>query len=113
MTQPHVKPAATLEISGGPASALEGVSVQPILVTEQEVTFGTAAALGVQPKTSRWWIRAIRVSVESGRRRWLDTVLMPRLARVRSALTQPGPHYPRREPAYFEAARMSREMERL
>ena len=113
MTQPHVKPAAALEILEGLEPALEGVPVRPILVTEQEVTFGTAAALGVKPKTGRWRIRAIRVSVESGRRRWLDTALMPRLGRVLSALTQPGPHHSRREPAYFEAARMSREMERL
>lgn len=113
MTQPHVMPAAVLQTSGEAEPAPEEVSVPPILVTEQEVAFGTATALGLQPRTSRWWIRATQVFVESGRRRWLDAALMPRLGRVLSALTQPSPHHPRREPAYLEAARMSREMERL
>jgi hypothetical protein len=113
MTEQHVMPAAALQTSAETEPAPDEVSVPPVLVTEQEVAFGTAAALGLQPRTSRWSFRAIRVFVESGRRRWLDTALMPRLGRVLSALTQPSPHHPRREPAYFEAARMSREMERL
>jgi hypothetical protein len=35
------------------------------------------------------------------------------LGRILTALTQPRPPYPRRELAYFEAARMSRAMDRL
>ena len=35
------------------------------------------------------------------------------LGRILTALTQPRPLYPRRELAYFEAARMSRAMDRL
>jgi hypothetical protein len=35
------------------------------------------------------------------------------LDRILTALTQPRPLYRRREPAYFEAARMSRAMDRL
>jgi hypothetical protein len=35
------------------------------------------------------------------------------LRRILIALTQPQPFYPHRELAYFEAARMSRAMDRL
>ena len=67
----------------------------PVLVTEN--AFSTAAP----------------VPVGSGLRRWLDTALMGGLGRIRTALTQPRPSQPHRELAYFEAARMSREMDRL
>jgi hypothetical protein len=69
----------------------------PVLITENQVAFSTAAA----------------APVASTRRRWLDTTLMGGLVRILTALTQPRPHYPRRELAYFEAARMSRAMDRL
>jgi hypothetical protein len=69
----------------------------PVLVTENQVAFGTAAA----------------APVGSARRRWLDTTLMGGLRRILTALTQPRPVHPRREVAYFEAARMSRAMDRL
>jgi hypothetical protein len=67
----------------------------PVLVTEN--AFSTAAP----------------VPVGSGLRRWLDTTLMGGLGRILTALTQPRPSQPHRELAYFEAARMSREMDRL
>ena len=67
----------------------------PVLVTEN--AFSTAAP----------------VPVGSGLRRWLDTDLMGGLGRILTALTQPRPSQPHRELAYFEAARMSREMDRL
>jgi hypothetical protein len=38
---------------------------------------------------------------------------MARLGRILTELTQPRPSCPRREPSYFEAARMSRAMDRL
>ena len=69
----------------------------PVLVTENQVVFSTAAA----------------APVGSTRRRWLDTILMGGLGRILIALTQPRPHHPRRQLAYFEAARMSRAMDRL
>jgi hypothetical protein len=43
----------------------------------------------------------------------LYTTLMAGLGRILTALAQPRPLYPRRVPAYFEAARMSRAMDRL
>jgi hypothetical protein len=69
----------------------------PVLITEHQVAFSTAAA----------------APVGSTRRRRLDTILMGGLGRVLTALTRPRPLYPRRELAYFEAGRMSRAMDRL
>lgn len=69
----------------------------PVLITENQVAFSTAAA---RP-------------LASTRRRWLSTALMGGLGRILIALTQSRPHKPRRQLAYFEAARMSRAMDRL
>ena len=87
----HVTPAplATSEAARG--------KHPPVLVTESQVAFSTAAAAAV-PTT---------------RRRWLNTTPVGGLGRILTALTQPRVRYPRRELAYFEAARMSRAMDRL
>ena len=69
----------------------------PVLITENQVAFSTAAAR----------------RIVSTRRRRLDTALTGRLSRILTALTRPRPHHPRRQLAYFEVARMSRAMERL
>lgn len=69
----------------------------PVLITENEVAFCTAAA----------------APVGSIRRRRLDTTLLGGLRRILTALTQPRQHHPRRQLGYFEAARMSRAMDRL
>jgi hypothetical protein len=69
----------------------------PVLVTENQLAFSTAAAAAV-PTT---------------RRRWLDTTPLGGLGRILTALTQSPARYPRRELAYLEAARMSRAMDRL
>jgi hypothetical protein len=68
----------------------------PVVVTENQVAFSTAAA-----------------AVPTTRRRWLDTTPMGGLARILTALTQSRLRYPRREHAYLKAARMSRAMDRL
>jgi hypothetical protein len=88
---------ATPDTESGPPTAASPRTRAPVLVTENQVAFGTAAAARV-PTT---------------RRRWPDTTLMAGLGRLLTALTQPRPHYPRREPAYLEAGRMARAMERL
>jgi hypothetical protein len=69
----------------------------PVLITEREVSFSTVAA----------------ASARSAGRPWLGITLIARLDRMLTALTQPRPHCARREPVYFETARMSRAMERL
>jgi hypothetical protein len=68
----------------------------PALITEQHVALSTAAA-------------AAAVAT----RRWPHHALISRLGRILTELTQPRPSCPRREPSYFEAARMSRAMDRL
>ncbi len=83
--------------AGPPTAASARRAHPPVLITEQQIAFSTAAA----------------VSVGSGRRGRLHTASLARISRILSALEQPGPHYPRREPTYFEVARMSREMDRL
>jgi hypothetical protein len=84
-------------VSVPPRAAARRRTPTPVLIAEHEVAFSTAAAA---PSTAT-------------RRRWLDTTLLADLGRVLTALTVPQPPYPRREPNYFEAARMSRAMDRL
>jgi hypothetical protein len=96
----HLTPAplATSDTESGPPTAAATLRKHaPVLVTENQVAFSTAAA----------------APVGSTRRRWLATTLMGGLGRILTAPTQPRPVYPRRELAYFEAARMSRAMDRL
>jgi hypothetical protein len=96
----HVTPAplATSDTESGPLTAACTLRKHaPVLITENQIAFSTAAAAPVG-STRRWW---------------LDTTLMGGLGRIFTALTQPRPHHPRRDLAYFEAARMSRAMGRL
>jgi len=82
---------------GPPTAASTPRKHAPVPVTENQVALDTAAA----------------TPVGSPRRRWLDITRMGGLGRILTAMTQPRPRYPRRELAYFEAARMSRAMDRL
>jgi hypothetical protein len=79
-----------------PAPEKSMTSPASVLVTEQEVLFGTKAAAAVAPKVSahRGWIDAIRAAVGS------------------LHLPPPRQSYPR-DPGYLERARMAREMDRL
>jgi hypothetical protein len=79
-----------------------GVSA-PILITEQEVAFGTAAAVMLQPaKTRRWAV--------------VTAVVLVALHRMAVRLTPqeraPRRYHPRRHD-FLEDARMAREMDRL
>jgi hypothetical protein len=92
---PHVTPAhlAPSDTESGPSAAACTLRKHaPVLITENQVAFSTAAA----------------TPVSSTRRRWLG-----RFGRILTALTRPRPLYPHRELAYFEAGRMSRAMDRL
>jgi hypothetical protein len=71
----------------------------PVLISEQEVVFITAAATLVPPASSH--------------RHWPGTTLIAAIGRIHMGLPQPRPHHLRRDPSYFEAARMSREMDHL
>jgi hypothetical protein len=80
-----------------PSAASTRRTPAPVLITVHDVAFSTAAAAPVAPTL----------------RRWRDTSLMAQLRGVLTALIQPCPHRPRREPTYFHTARASRAMERL
>ena len=103
MTEPHVTPPPALEVSGEAEPAVQRVSAPPILITEQEVAFSTAAALGTRPRTSRWWIKATRVIAAGLRPNFLTSAADSRLPRR---------YYPPRYD-FIEDARMAREMDRL
>jgi hypothetical protein len=95
---PHVTPtppAPSDTESGRPTAAGTLRKHAPVLITENQVAFSTAAA----------------APVASIRRPWLGTTLLGGLGRILTALTQP--HQKRRHLAYLEAARMSRAMDRL
>ena len=98
MSQVTPAPLATSDTESVPVTAACMLRKHvPVLITENQVAFSTAAA---RP-------------VASTRRRWLGTALMGGLGRILIALTQPRPHRPRRQLAYFDAARMSRAMDGL
>jgi hypothetical protein len=96
---PHVTsaPLATSDTGSAPATAAWTLRERaPVLVTENQVAFSTVAA----------------APVGSTRRRRLATAVMGGFGRILTALTRPRPVYPRREVAYFEAAGLSRAMDR-
>jgi hypothetical protein len=80
---------------------LDPQSPPPILITESEVAFSTAAA--ARPSTPPRWRRVIGVVLAIIRR-----VLLPSTA----GAARPRQDYPRRY-AYLESACMAREMDRL
>jgi len=80
---------------------LERGSQTPVLITEQEVAFGTAAALALPRTTTRWWTEAIHAVAVAIRR-------FPLTTQSRQARRRYPPHLD-----FVEAALMSREMHRL
>jgi hypothetical protein len=99
MAEPHVIPPPAPEPPGKPEPAIETVSAPPILITEQEVAFSTAAARGVRPRTSHRWIRATSLVALTIRRMTADSHRAPR--------------YDPQHYRFLEDARMAREMHRL
>jgi hypothetical protein len=81
--------------NSAPTQEKNPTSPPSVLITEQEVLFGTrAAALQHKTATHRGWIEAVRHAIGS------------------LHLPPPRQHY-QREPSYLERARMGREMDRL
>jgi hypothetical protein len=97
MSQSPTTSAATPEViqDAEPTSLTDGTSHAPVLITPQEVVFGTAAAT---------WSRRASIS-----RRVIDAIRV-----VGAALDRPPArrHYPPRT-SYLEESRMAREMDRL
>lgn len=73
----------------------------PILITEHEVVFSTAAATALRP--TRRWIEAVRIVTVATRRIFVRAPADPRPKRR---------HYPARA-SFLEDSRMEREMHRL
>ena len=96
--------AVTPEVVGQPTDLVEASPRTPVLITEQQVLFATAAALPLQPaKTGRRWaelMRAIGASVG------VAVVTSSDEARPKRR------HYPARND-YLDDSRMAREMLRL
>ncbi len=99
----EIEPTPHAEVVLETPSPLADVEVQPAptLITEQEVIFGTAAA--VPPPSTRWWTRATRVVAVAMGRVFTASEKDPRPKRR---------HYPPRYD-FIEDARMAREMHRL
>jgi hypothetical protein len=98
MTTTSQTSADTDVVSLDSATTLEPLSPAPVLITEQEVLFNTAAATLVQPATTH--------------RRW-PGITFAAVRRIHIRLPDARPVYPRVETSYFETARMSRLMDRL
>jgi|EndMetStandDraft_3_1072993.scaffolds.fasta_scaffold06525_6 hypothetical protein len=91
------------EVVEQPADIAEASPRTPVLITEQQVLFATAAALPLEPaKTSRRWVEVLR-AIGAG---------------VKAAVTSSDEarpkrqHYPARND-FLEDSRMAREMMRL
>jgi hypothetical protein len=101
----HSPPGSPATPDVGPVSSAVDAAPptpEPVLITEQEVVFSTAAAVSVPPATTRHCR--------------LGATLVASIQRIRMFLTttaQPRRHYPARECIYMETARMSRQMDRL
>jgi hypothetical protein len=92
------------EVVEQPADIAEVAPRTPVLITEQQVLFATAAALPLQPaKTSRRWTEVMRAIGASVRAAFVTSSDEARPARR---------HYPARN-EYLEDSRMAREMLRL
>jgi hypothetical protein len=101
MTEQLVLP-LDMEVTPDAELTWEAAPRTPVLITEAEVVFSTAAAVPLRPATTGWRTRAGRVA-ESVRRMFAISVTDER----------PKPrHHPKRL-RYLHDARMEREMQRL
>jgi hypothetical protein len=94
LSAPHGTPDADAAVE----SVTEEVTHAPVLITEQEVAFSTAAAVRIRPaKTPRGLIAVLRGI-------FADTT---------ANAEKPRRHYPPRRNSFMEHAAMAREMHRL
>ena len=95
------------ELMTAPTSTGDAIEVAhdqpPVLITEQQVLFASAAAVAVPPaRTSNWFVGAAHAFADA-----IRGVL------VASNTHTPSPRYRPSRNHYFEDSRMSREMDRL
>jgi hypothetical protein len=93
------KPAARGLRPASPPGTSDQCTSVPVIITEQEVVFNTAAATLVPAATIR--------------PRWRGATLIAAIGRIHLGMPQPQPHCPRHDAGYFENARMSRQMDHL
>jgi hypothetical protein len=87
-----------------PVTSVTNSTETPVLITEQQVLFATAAALPLRPaKTGRGWAEAVRAIAASVRAAFVTSGDEARPKRR---------HYPARND-FLEDSRMAREMFRL
>jgi len=103
MTEPHVASTATLDVPGDPELTTETVSRTPVLITEREVAFATAAAVPLPSTATRRWTEAIRIAFTAIRGIYATPTADSSPARR---------HYPARTD-FLQHSRMAREMHRL
>ena len=94
LSAPHRMPDAVAAVE----SVTEEVTQTPVLITEQEVVFSTAAAVPVRPTKTR---------------RGLIAVLRGIFVNPTASAEKPRRHYPPRRNSVLEHAAMAREMHRL
>ena len=97
MSESTTTSARTREVvqTAAPTSEKDGTPAEPVLITEQEVLFGTRAAMLLRKA--------------SNPHRWFDAI---RGAAGSLHLPPPRQHFPM-DTSYLERARMAREMDRL
>jgi hypothetical protein len=96
----HLLTNLTADVGPAPSSVCSKQHTStPVLITEQEVVFTTAATALQPPATPD--------------HHWRATRLVALIGHVHIGLPEPRPHYPHREASYFESARMSRQMDHL
>lgn len=93
----------TFELEALDEAAERLVPSEPVLITEHEVTLGTAVALRTRPATRRRWREATQGLLSAAQRVFVSAAPAERPTRR---------HYPKRY-AYLENACMARAMERL
>ena len=91
-------PHETLDADAAVEPVTEVVTQAPVLITEQEVVFSTAAAVRVRPAKTR---------------RGLIAVLRGIFVNSTANAQKPRRHYPPRRNSFLEHAAMAREMHRL
>ena len=98
-TSPIGNPQFELEAKPAPAA----VSVVPVLITEQQVLFSTAAAVPVRPTRVRWWPKATAA---------VFAAMHSTLLTSKGDSPEPRQDYPRRY-EFLERSCMARAMDRL
>jgi hypothetical protein len=91
------------EVESTTEPTLDAVSPPPILITEQEILFSTAAAVPVRPTRMRPWRQTIHDVRAAMQRLFLTST---------ADSSEPHPHYPKHY-EFLDKALMAREMDRL